>query len=177
MYWNVPSVDRRFMVWICIVSISLWMIYYSLSPSPIIDHSYGLLTNTTPNSRYAIATFLAGSKNRTFAAEYFTSLRVLTYQLLHANETRCSRDIPFVITVTSEVPQYQRDRLVKDGAQVVPVEDVPLKWWTRTRVAEWKDQFTKLRILQMVQYDRILYIDADTFLTRPVDGIFDQPMV
>jgi alpha-N-acetylglucosamine transferase len=60
---------------------------------------------------------------------------------------------------------------------VVLVDDVPLKWWTRTRVAQWKDQFTKLRLLEMVQYDRILYIDADTLLTRPIDGVFDEPMV
>jgi alpha-N-acetylglucosamine transferase len=60
---------------------------------------------------------------------------------------------------------------------VVEVEDVPLKWWTKTRVTIWKDQFTKLRILEIVDYDRILYIDADTFLTRPIDSIFDEPIV
>jgi alpha-N-acetylglucosamine transferase len=79
--------------------------------------------------------------------------------------------------VTEEVPQYQRDRFAKDGAQVVLVEDVPLKWWTRTRVTEWKDHFTKLRLLEMMQYDRILYIDAVALLTRRIDGIFDEPMV
>ena len=34
---------------------------------------------------------------------------------------------------------------------------------------------TKLRVLQMTQYDRILMLDGDTLLRNPLDGVFDDP--
>jgi len=160
----------------------LWFFYFSSDTfhsriPPIIDASYALLKPLSPNSRYAIATFLNGdtSKSASDKDYYFTATRVLTYQLLHANETRCARKLPFLVVVTSTVTQDKRDRLTKDGAVVVAVEDVKLKWWIKSGISRWKDQFTKLRLLEMVEYDRILFIDADTILTRPIDGIFDEP--
>ena len=35
----------------------------------------------------------------------------------------------------------------------------------------------RLRILEMVEYERVLFIDADTLITRPIDGIFDEMIV
>jgi alpha-N-acetylglucosamine transferase len=34
---------------------------------------------------------------------------------------------------------------------------------------------TKLRVLQMTQYDRVLMIDGDTLLRKRLDGVFDDP--
>lgn len=162
---------------VCIQFILFSFYHYFSLPNPVILPTYGLLRNSSSQSSYAIATFLAGNDNKTLEEEYFTSVRVLTYQLLVAEETRNLNKIPFLVLVTSSVPQYQKDRLTRDGAQVVEAEDVPLRWWTKTEVSLWKDQFTKLRLIEMVQYDRILYIDADTFLTRRIDTIFDEAMV
>ncbi|KAL1961497.1 hypothetical protein VTN77DRAFT_1676 [Rasamsonia byssochlamydoides] len=149
----------------------LWPVYPHKHP----DLTYGRLNTTTPSSPYAIATFLTEDTYQTSDDFYYIATRILTYQLLHANETRCGRQIPFLILVTNAVTQDKRTQLAQDGAQVVLVEDVPLRWWIRTGVTRWKDQFTKLRLLEMTQYERVLFIDADTILTRPIDSIFDEP--
>ncbi|KAF2842748.1 glycosyltransferase family 8 protein [Patellaria atrata CBS 101060] len=81
-----------------------------------------------------------------------------------APETKCKRDIPFVVLVTNKVSECKRLRLEADGARVVEVQDVPLSWWIRTR----------LRLLQMVEYELVLFIDADTLIVKPVDGIFEE---
>jgi alpha-N-acetylglucosamine transferase len=148
-----------------------WNQYAGYEPDP----SYGVVHPTSSASRYAIATFLTEDTYHTPEDFYFIATRMLTYQLLHSENTRNRRSIPFLVLVTDAVTQEKREQLKRDGAQVILVEDVPLRWWIHTGITRWKDQFTKLRLLEMTEYDRILFIDADTILTRPIDDIFDSP--
>ncbi|KAK6356687.1 hypothetical protein TWF718_001029 [Orbilia javanica] len=139
--------------------------------------------NLTANSRVAFATFLAENTKRSSDAEkdnddmYFVAARVLAYQLLHDPETRTNNSIPFIVLVTSAVSESKRRTLESDGATVIFAEDVPLPFWVKTGVTRWKDQFTKLRLFELVEYERIAFIDADTLLTRSLDGIFEDPTV
>ena len=41
----------------------------------------------------------------------------------------------------------------------------------------WIDQFTKLQMFSLTEYDRILYMDSDTLLTRHLDGIWEEEAV
>ncbi|OCL09956.1 glycosyltransferase family 8 protein [Glonium stellatum] len=167
---------RPYLVSALLFLISLWYLYSRPSP-PIIDLNYGLLNAAdATSSKYAIATFLSGDQPYDTDA-YFVSARMLTYQLLHAPETRNSRPIPFLVLCTKAVPEDKKARLEKDGATVIVVEDVKLRWWIRTGVTRWADQFTKLRLFEMTQYTRILFLDADSLLTGPIDAIFDTAAV
>lgn len=169
---------RLLLVFVCLVVFTSWYLsLFSAPPSRVAD--YGLLPRPE-KPKHAIATFLTGnSKASEDSTDYYSiATRMLTYQLLHAEETRCNdTSIPFLVLVTSTVSQETRTQLVSDGATVVPVEDIPLRWWIRTGVTRWADQFTKLRLFEMVEYDRILFIDADTLLLRPIDGIFNEANV
>ncbi|EFY84586.1 glycosyl transferase family 8 family, putative [Metarhizium acridum CQMa 102] len=87
---------------------------------------------------------------------------------------RNRRRIDWVVAVTNDVPESNRQQLRQDGAIVVPVQDVGLPSWIKIPIHRWKDQFTKLRLIQMTQYTRLLFIDADSLLTRPIDDVFDE---
>ena len=153
------------------------------SPLTVQDPNYGALNVTSSSSKYAIATFLTGGtikKGESLQAAddyYYLGARILTYQLLHGAETRCEKPVTFIVLVTDTVSQHKREQLAQDGAKVVLVKDIPLRWWIKTGVTRWKDQFTKLRLFQMVEYDRILFLDADSLITRRLDDIFDEPVV
>ena len=147
------------------------------------DLAYGNLNQTSEPARCAIATFLAGSAANLKEGgdpeddPYYIATRVFAYQILHAPETRCNESVSFVVLVTSTVSERAKQQLRSDGAKVVEAEDVPLRWWIKTGVTRWKDQFTKLRLFEMIEYDRILLIDADTLLLSKIDGIFHEPEV
>jgi len=127
-----------------------------------------------PLTDYAIATFLTGQANDDDS--YFTSTRVLAHQLLHAPATRSNRSsITFLVLCSQSVPRTQKETLRDDGAAVIEVRDVPVAWWIHSGVTRWAEQFTKLRVFEMTEYKRILFIDADTLITRPLDGIFFEP--
>lgn len=129
-------------------------------------------------SKYAFATFLAGqpdSADEGAATEndhYFVATRILAYQLLHAPETR-SRDenIPFLVLVTDNVPEEKRSRLRKDGAIVIPTDYVRAHW-VKTEISTWSDVLTKLRLWELIHFERICFVDGDTVLVEPLDGVF-----
>ncbi|SPO01490.1 related to meiotically up-regulated gene 136 protein precursor [Cephalotrichum gorgonifer] len=166
----------RTLIVLAIVAIAVIYLFRGASQQPF-DPNYGLLNTLDADSRFAIVTFLGSDTLQKDEDWYFVGCRLLTYQLLHAEETRIrDRDagrIDWVVAVTPAVEAWKREQLVRDGAKVVEVEDVPLHWWIRTAVARWKDQFTKLRILLWTEYARVLFVDADTLLFAPLDDIFD----
>jgi alpha-N-acetylglucosamine transferase len=131
-----------------------------------------------PQSDYAIATFLTGWFGDAADDTYLNATRVMAYQFLHAESTRIeSAQISFFVLCTSTVPLAFKQRLVQDGVTVVDIDDVPVNWWISTSVRRWKEQFTKLRLLQMTQYQRVLFIDADTMLMSRMDSVFEEPEV
>jgi alpha-N-acetylglucosamine transferase len=135
----------------------------------------------TTKSKYAFATFLAGDVSHQGDVNlnhdnYFVATRILTYQILHAPETR-SDDIPFIVLVTSSVSEAKRERLRLDGAIVVEAEHVDKPDWIQTETSTWQDVFDKLRLWELTQFDRIAFLDGDTILARPLDGIFNDSSV
>jgi alpha-N-acetylglucosamine transferase len=135
--------------------------------------------SANPN-RHAFATLFAGAPNNTDANsiytsdKYFIATRMLTYQLLHAPETRSHTCIPFLVLVTGSVPQDQRDRLALDGATVIPVETIHSDW-VIPQTERWADVMAKLRLWQLTSYTKILFLDADSIITAPLDAVFDDP--
>ncbi|KAF1962505.1 nucleotide-diphospho-sugar transferase [Byssothecium circinans] len=135
--------------------------------------------------RLAYATFLAGTQARidnltisekTFHSDkYFTATRLLGYHLMHKSSTRTRRNIPFVVMVTQTVPDIQIKRLEKDGATVVKVEPQPTGDWFHPQKARWNDVMTKLRLWELEQFNRVLFLDVDNALFSPLDGVFDDP--
>ncbi|EKG20988.1 Glycosyl transferase family 8 [Macrophomina phaseolina MS6] len=107
---------------------------------------------------------------------YFIATRMLTYQLLHAPETRLRTPIPFVVFVAESVSPQKRQRLEMDGAAVVELEHLGADWVNPTE-DRWSDVMTKLRMWQREEFGLIAFIDADMVLTQPIDGLFDDPAV
>lgn len=173
------SIPRTLIVILGILAILFF--YFPSNEKPIpVDKNFGLLNATSPSSRFAIATFLTGGNAPVVQSEdfksnsYFTATRVLLYQILHSPDTKCNTAVDFIALVSSNVPEQSRQQLRDEGALVIEAKDIPLPWWVKTGVTRWKDQFLKLRLFEMTEYDRILFIDADTLLRGKVDDIFQE---
>jgi alpha-N-acetylglucosamine transferase len=130
-------------------------------------------TSPLPKTRCAIATFLTGQGDD---LAYLNSTRIITYQLLHNPKTRIdTTQITWIVACSASVPVEHKTQLQREGAVVVEVDDVKTSWWIKTSVRRWKEQFTKLRLLEMTEYSRILFMDADTLILQPLAGIFNEP--
>lgn len=147
------------------------------SPPEYLGTSYRAYNSTSglPATDYAIATFLTGQNTDD---AYFVATRVLTHQLMHAETTKCDPEkVTFLVLCSESVSTEQKNILRNDGATVLEVRDVPVNWWIHSGVQRWKEQFTKLRVFEMTEYKRILFIDADILVTSKIDGIFNEPEV
>jgi alpha-N-acetylglucosamine transferase len=129
--------------------------------------------------QYAYSTFLSTRvTNETEDDPYFTATRVLAYQILHQPNTRTRKNIPFLVLVPPHVSLHKRQILTEEGAIVIPVDPlIPQAWEVSPGQTRWIDQFTKLRLFELTQYDRILYMDNDMLLTRTLDDIWVEPEV
>ncbi|KAI9720149.1 MAG: hypothetical protein M1828_005795 [Chrysothrix sp. TS-e1954] len=134
---------------------------------------------TIAPERLAYATFLspAVAEEEALSTQhdlYYLSVRMLVYQILHADSTRSPLNLPVIVLVTHDVPEDQIQQLEKDGAQVVTVDAIEegLEWMKEPGEPRWRDVLSKMRLWQQTQFDRILFLDADTALLRPLDDIF-----
>ena len=155
--------------------------YLSLpeSASRLIEHlPFNPSSKPTQSSR-VYATFLSTRlQNDNDYDAYFLATRVLAYQILYHPSTKTNLDIPFLVIVPPHVSEIKVKQLEKDGATVIRVENLnPSTNWTVAGDERFVDQFTKLRLFQLTQFEQILYIDSDTLLTRSLDDIWSEPAV
>jgi len=105
---------------------------------------------------------------------YFLSTRLLNYQLLHDKRTRTTNSIPFIVLVPPGVLEWKRTKLAREGAIIVRVELLDVNW-IKPGHERWRNVMVKLRLFELLNYDRILFLDADTFLFQRLDGVFADP--
>ncbi|OCL11244.1 glycosyltransferase family 8 protein, partial [Glonium stellatum] len=136
------------------------------------------------DEKYAYATFLgpptvyeSDSASGTDSDLYFTSIRLLTYQLLHSPATRTAAQppIPFLVLALPSVPASHLSTLAAAGATIIQIQPIhlpstfnqPLTTPSRSRNA-----LSKLRLWQMTAYTKLLFLDANTMLLSPLDALF-----
>jgi alpha-N-acetylglucosamine transferase len=109
---------------------------------------------------------------------YYEATRLLAYRLLHNPFTKDTQNRPLIVLATEDVLPEQILTLESDGAIVRQVSAIaPPKGTDLTKInQQWKDQYTKLLILNMTEYTKVLYIDADILPIRPLSAIFDTPL-
>lgn len=174
------SINKRIQAGVfAILVAALWIIVFS--PFRINFHLPGF-SHSSPSSYvekspYAYVTLLASNPrfDKTNSTddqdEYFVAVRTLAYQLLHAPSTGTNTSIPFIVLATPDIAESKLDRLRKDGATVKVIEKLT-ETWMKPGLERWRDVLSKLRILELTEYEKVLCLDADMYITRRLDGIF-----
>lgn len=93
---------------------------------------------------------------------------------LAASGTREAR----VVMVTPEIRPVTRDRLSEQGwtiREVLPIENPNPS--TQQMLPRFGAAYTKLRAWELVDFDRVVFLDADTIVLQNVDDLFDRPEV
>lgn len=115
-----------------------------------------------PASRRAVVSTL-------YDENYTLSLQVLGYSLQRAN-VQARR---LLLYFPERISQKTLCILQAGGWETRPVETLKSK---REGIPErYQDQFTKLRLWQQTDFDRILYLDGDTIVTNNFDELWEHP--
>ncbi|KAK0889439.1 hypothetical protein LTR91_026278 [Friedmanniomyces endolithicus] len=145
---------------------------------PAVRHTRAHNQYIVSTPKVAYATFLAANTHPEGEEDVpddqdgnFLSTRVLAYQLLHSRTAGTNLSIAFLVLCTRDVSKRKRDRLKKDGATVVLVERLNTDGVVAAADRQ-RDVLTKLRLFQLVQYAKILFVDANTLVKKPLDSVF-----
>ncbi|WOL10249.1 galactinol synthase 1-like [Canna indica] len=83
---------------------------------------------------------------------------------------------PLVVAVLPDVPESHRRLLVSQGCIVREIEPVyPPENQTQFAMAYYVINYSKLRIWEFVEYEKIIYLDADIQVFENIDHLFDLP--
>jgi alpha-N-acetylglucosamine transferase len=159
------------------------LLVYIFAPFYDIRSSYPISSTHSGRSRNAFAVLLAANtrpgadQTDMDSDNYFLATRVLNYQLRHSVNTRYSDSrTPFLVLVTPEVADNKRKLLTKEGAKVIPVENIAVDWISKgIGSGAWGSVLAKLQLWTLTDYDRILCLDSDTLLIQSLNGVFDDP--
>ncbi|MQL77513.1 hypothetical protein Taro_009934 [Colocasia esculenta] len=89
---------------------------------------------------------------------------------------RAGSAYPLVVAVLPDVPESHRRLLVSQGCVVREIEPVyPPENQTRFAMAYYVINYSKLRIWQFVEYEKMVYLDADIQVFDNIDHLFDLP--
>jgi alpha-N-acetylglucosamine transferase len=178
-----PKHSRLILIAVAVAAVCT-LLFFSFTSIPQLKDSLPRLpsslslgsANKTQCDGYAYATFLSTRTHDDDEEDiYFTATRALAYQLLHQPSTRSTLGCPFVVIVVPHVSQRKRRVLAQEGATVVEVAPITPKNWTlHPGEDRWIDQFAKLRLFGLTQFERILYMDNDMLVTRPLDDIWQE---
>jgi hypothetical protein len=134
--------------------------------------------DNSKSPRYAFATILTTENDLEFPdieEPYLQAARLLTFQLLRNPRTRNRIDnVPFLILVTPNIPQKHRNVLRREGATVIPVE-APGSDWGSLESQRWNGLITKLNLWKLEEYDKIVFLNVDSVIFRPIHEIFEDP--
>lgn len=104
---------------------------------------------------------------------YFRATRTLFFQLGHDPATRDPLSRPVLLIATPQVSQSALDQLAYEGADIRVVENI-----TRIKgVGEnnrWRGLYTKRRIWELEEYDKVLLLGSDQMLGKPIHEIWND---
>lgn len=82
---------------------------------------------------------------------------------------------PRIVLVTSDIGAPTRERLASRGWQVRHVDAIDNPAADRQLFPRFASVFTKLRAFELVEFDRVVLLDADTLVLQNVDDLFERP--
>jgi glycogenin glucosyltransferase len=82
---------------------------------------------------------------------------------------------PRVVMVTADVSPAARARLEGEGWQVRPIEPIPCPNTDELLFARFALSFSKLRAFELVEFDKVVFLDADTIVLSQIEELFERP--
>ncbi|EPX72719.1 acetylglucosaminyltransferase [Schizosaccharomyces octosporus yFS286] len=111
---------------------------------------------------------------------YFNATRVLVHRLKYHPVTKSK--YPIHIMVLRGTDEWKIRRLEADGASILLVDPISpsdmvldLDSMANDITDRFQHMFTKLRIFQQTQFDKLCVVDSDILPLKNIDDIFDTP--
>lgn len=104
---------------------------------------------------------------------YVPGIEALGRSLVESGTTR-----PRLVMTAPDVPASAKRRLAAAGWQIREVEPIPNPHPEGVLLFKrFGASFTKLRAFELIEFERVVFLDADTIVLRNIDDLFDRPAI
>jgi len=149
-------------VLVCAALVALTITQTKLQAQPAI------LSNIRPSQRILIVTMLTDDTDN-YGRGALALIRSIKAR------TRTKADFHILELDTKPIANL-RFLLQKEGWTLVTVQRIPPRPHTPQPFERFADQFTKLHVWNMVQYDRVVYLDSDCLAVGSLDALLSIPI-
>ncbi|KAJ3047879.1 hypothetical protein HK097_011087 [Rhizophlyctis rosea] len=154
---NIPRTTKlRFIIALCVCALlfSAHLVVNQRYPVPDVQ-------TALPKQRFAYVTYVTSE-------EYVCTTLVMFDSLLAAGKRK---DVDLVALVTQGISVNSTARIEGLGARIVKVDVIRTLRGDET----WKESLTKMFAFKLIEYERIILMDADGIILKPLDFLFDLP--
>ena len=81
----------------------------------------------------------------------------------------------FVVLVNEEIDEEKINILNRIGYKVIKIDKVNIESNIDYNWDHWKNTFDKLKIFELTDYDKIVYLDSDLQILKNIDELFNYP--
>lgn len=103
--------------------------------------------------------------------------------MLNQSLKECESKYPLYCIVSKQMVNWETKIVLKyAGIPIIEVENIEFKEFTKSlfnwtpRFANmWKNTCTKFQIWSLIQFDKVVYLDADMIVLQNIDELFEKP--
>jgi len=132
------------------------------------------IITTKPTTKEAYAYLYCSRPQIDTGGGYLDALLVAVYRLKVVNDYYDTNPKDIVVMVCSYTPQEKIDKIKALGVSVVAVDPI-IPTGDLAGNPFYIDQFTKIHMWRLTQWERIFYLDIDTTVTKDVITVWDEP--
>lgn len=99
-------------------------------------------------------------------------------QALHKSLLQSQSAYPLVVMVTDKIQADDRDRLEAAGCLIRVVDPLSPQADLQHHYAsaQFSEVWTKLRVWQLIEFERLVFLDADMLVLKNMDELFELPL-
>jgi len=129
-----------------------------------------IFQNYTPSDKHAIVTMIGSAS---YVHSYWMGALAMI-QSLREVQTRVP-NIVVMCRMLQLVPEFALKAFEKLNATVIPIENIPLDELHVDIPGTWEGAFDKLNVWTLDQFEKVLFLDADTLIVQNIDHLLNEP--
>ncbi len=97
---------------------------------------------------------------------------IALFESIRKTNSKCNN---FVVVVNETIHNHIISNFIDRGYIVIKKKKLSFNFVHNTSYVNWKNTFDKFYIFDLVEYDKIVYLDSDMYVTKNIDELFELP--
>ena len=82
----------------------------------------------------------------------------------------------FIVVINEKISDSVKYKLIKKGYQLIEKESIDASNYVKNNNFQyWINTFDKLNVFELVEFEKIIYLDSDLYINKNIDELFELP--